>query len=826
VTREAPTQYSVSGGAPVRGRFVRRLRTGGVWLTAALLVGSMLVQVASAQDGGLRLPDVYKNTTPGGKSAFPKQKNGMFGPKAKIDRAQPIYLQTDRLVYDDKNNRVIAEGNVEVYYNNYILTADRVIYDQSLNKLTAEGNAQLKDPNGSVTRADRFEATDDFRDAFIQSLSVVTMDDTRIAAKEAIRKEGNVTEFQDGKFTPCRNEPGQPPLWCVGAKKVIHDQQAATITYQDAQFELLGIPIFYLPYFQHPDPSVKRQSGFLVPSYSTSSTLGFGVEVPYYFALAPNYDFTFRPTYYSDRGVLWQGDFRHRLETGRYSIEVAAIDDELNPNADSDSLLGDWRGSLQTKGLFNLGSWWKYGWDITLESDEAFRRTFKLDSILQADRVNVAFLQGLSERNYFALNFYQFGGLFLDSADVANAYALPVVDYNYIVGQPVLGGELSFTGHARVLTRTDGSDNTHALVAADWKRKMIDPIGQVWTPFLNARADVFSFADATNPDNPNLQIDDETVLRGTGAAGVVYSYPFVAHTASASHVIAPTAQVVARPNIDYDQRRLPDEDARSLVFDDTLLFDIDKFSGYDRFETGTRANVGLEYTLQTLSGLYARAVFGQSLLLAGGNDFNDPGVTTSDLNPNGQFNFNPLNGLENDRSDYVAGLYVSPFSGFNLVAQARFDESDWSLQRQDTALNANYGPLLTQFVYTFTKFNPLSATIPDIALNRANAVDEQQEIIGTVGLRLTDRWSVLGQVRFDIDDKQAIQDIFQIKYQDECFVLTASYIETFVENAALDLQEDRTLMLRFELKHLGGYSYRTDILNSYLGDTNQGTLGR
>jgi Ca-activated chloride channel homolog len=144
-------------------------------------------------------PDLYRNTTPG-KSSFPQSKDGIFGPRPKIDRASPVYLQTDRLVYDDKSNRVIAEGNVEIYYNNYILIADKVIYDQSLNKLTAEGNAQLKDPNGSVTRADRFEATDDFRDAFIQSLSVITTDDTVIAARSTARKEGNVTNTvtQDG----------------------------------------------------------------------------------------------------------------------------------------------------------------------------------------------------------------------------------------------------------------------------------------------------------------------------------------------------------------------------------------------------------------------------------------------------------------------------------------------------------------------------------------------------------------------------------------------------------------------------------------------------
>ena len=823
MTREGPTQSSVSGEASGCGRFLRQLRTGGAWLLATFVAIIVVAQVASAQDAGLRVPDVFKNTSPAGKSSFPKAKDAMFGRRPKIDRAQPIYLQTDRLIHDEKNNRVIAEGNVEIYYNNYILTADKVTYDQGLNKLTAEGNAQLKDPNGSVTRADRFEATDDFRDAFIQSLSVVALDDTRIAAESASRKEGNVTEFQNGRFTPCRNEPGQPPLWCVSAKRIVHDQEKATITYQDAQFQLFGIPIFYLPYFQHPDPSVKRQSGFLAPSYSTSSTLGTSVEVPYYFALAPNYDFTFHPTFYTDRGVLWQGDFRHRLETGRYSIDVAAIDDNTSPTVDSQ--LGNWRGSVQTKGLFNLGSWWKYGWDITLESDESFRRTYKLDSILQTDRVNVAFLQGLSDRNYFAANFYQFGGLFLNDTEVANAYVLPVIDYNYIVGTPVLGGELSLTAHARVLTRSDGTDSDHAVVAADWKRKMVDPIGQVWTPFANVRGDAYSFANARDPADPSKFIPDDTVLRGTGAAGVLYSYPFVAHTASATHIVAPTAQIIARPNR-FDQQRLPDEDARSLIFDDTLLFDIDKFSGYDRYETGTRANLGVEYTLQTAAGLYARAVFGQSLLLAGDNAFVNPGQTTSGLNPNGQFIFNPLNGLENDRSDYVAGLYLSPFTGFNLIAQGRFDERDWSLRRQDTALNANYGPFLAQAAYAFTKFNPLSATVPDSLTNPTLLVDTQQEILGTVGLRLTDRWSVLGQMRYDLDDRTRIQDIYQIKYQDECFVLTASYIETFIENQALEIRPDRTLMLRFELKHLGQYNYRTDSLNHYFGDTNQGSIPR
>ena len=142
-----------------------------------------------------------------------EMKDRLFTPPAKAAEPLPLYMQADQLIYESKSSRVIAQGNVEIYYNNFILTADQVIYDQNLNKLIAAGNAQLKDPNGSVTRADRLEALDDFRDAFVQSLSMVTHDETRIAADKAVRREGNVTEFERGRFTPCRNDAGMPPLW-------------------------------------------------------------------------------------------------------------------------------------------------------------------------------------------------------------------------------------------------------------------------------------------------------------------------------------------------------------------------------------------------------------------------------------------------------------------------------------------------------------------------------------------------------------------------------------------------------------------------------------
>lgn len=761
---------------------------------------------------GAQVPSTVR--APEDPKAFPRPKGGILGgPVQKIDKAQPLYLQGDELIYDTRNNRVIARGNVEVYYNNYILTADQVTYDQNANTLTAEGNAQLKEPNGNIVRADKLVTSNDFRDAFVQSLSVVAKDDTRIAARRAVRREGNVTEFEQGKFTPCKNDPGKPPLWCISAARIVHDQQAATITYTDAQFELFGVPILYLPYFSHPDPSVKRRSGFLAPEYGTSSTLGTTVEVPYYFALAPNYDFTFHPMYSTQHGTLWMGDWRHRVAfgdiRGQYTVKFAAIDQDASTLPDDTTIdparraaLDGWRGSVETKGLFSLSSWWRFGWDITVESDDTFRRFYKLDNILQTDRINTVYLQGLSDRNYFAATLYHFGGLLLEDQSQSESRVHPVIDYSYVLNQPVLGGELSWDANAISLSRNDGTDMSRVAFQAQWRRKMIDGIGQVWTPFAQVRGDVTSFTNNVDPDT-GLPVPEDTVTRAMATAALTYAYPFVAHTATGSHVVEPVAQIVARP-ASVSQRRLPDEDAKSLVWDDTLLFDVDKFSGWDRIETGTRANLGLQYTFQANSGAYARFIAGQSIHLAGTNPYTDPGLSST-LDPNtgaNITNFSPITGLENNRSDYVLGTYLAPINNFRLVSQGRFDERDLSLRRGDVYGNFSIGPLALQAQYTYTNNDPA-----------LGIQDAQQDILAGIGLRLTDRWSIGGVMRYDLDDGSRLQDQIQIKYADECFVLTASYTETFINNPALDLKEDRTLMLRFELKHLGEFKYKTDSLD-------------
>ena len=775
-------------------------------MLAVLLASLGAAHDAHAQEPSTLAPDVAKSTS------FPKQ--SMVGPSRNIDKSQPLYLQGDELIYDTGGNRVIARGNVEIYYNNYILTADQVVYDQSANTLTAVGNVMLKEPNGNVVRADRYTLTDDFRDGFVSQLSIVAADDTRIAAEKATRRGGNTTVFTNGRFTPCKTTDGMPPLWCLSAATVTHDQAAATISYQDAYFELFGVPILYTPYFEHADPSVKRKSGFLMPQPTISDNLGYSTTIPYYFALAPNYDFTFYPMYTSRQGILWQGEWRHRTENGQYFIRGTGIDQDA---ADLPSSIQDrerydgWRGSLDTKGLFNIGSWWKFGWDITTESDDEFRRFYKLDNVLLTDRVNKMFFAGQSDRNYFELAAYEFTDLGFQNpgASETKQYAHPILDYNYVFADPILGGELTWNTNALSLSSNqdpttfapfaDGNQQMQRIVTeVNWRRRLTDPIGITYTPFAQLRGDIYQIDNYIDPQAINEPTENTSLARGLALGGVTIAYPWVANSGSGSHVIEPIGQIIAR-QAHIDQNTLPNEDAQSLVFDDTNLFEVTKFSGYDRIEIGTRANVGLQYTFQSNDGGYARILAGESYHLAGTNPYSDPGRNT-----NGLPAFDPDSGLQTDRSDYVLGAYFAPWSFIQLISQSRFDQSSFNLRRQDAGAQVIIGPFSASAVYAYLGDDPTN-------LDPAGGLVAQEDVYGSLNVQLTDRWSVGTAMRYDIDDDQIASDMFQVKYADECFVLTATYTDNYYVNP--DLVDGQTLMLRFELKHLGEFGYSTDVLS-------------
>lgn len=726
-----------------------------------------------------------------------------------VKSSDPMLLQADELIYENNNARVTARGNVEVYYGDYTLLADRIVYDRNANTLAAEGNVRMKDPDGAIITANELTLTDDFRDGFVDALKFVSQDDTRIIAQSASREAGNVTVFQKGMFTPCkicRENPEKAPTWRIRAGKITHKRDEAKITFNDAVFDFFGVPVLWVPYFQTADPTVKRKSGFLIPSYSHSDELGSTVQVPYYFALSDHYDFTFAPMWTENAGTLLLGDWRQRTAAGGFNVELAGVFDNVNDDT-SPAYGDDFRGSIKSKGRFALDPFYSWGWDVMLETDETFRRYYNLDSRLRTDRVSQVYLEGLRGRNYFSTRFYNTQSLLFTDEEFSEAVVYPIIDYDYIVDTPILGGELSFNSNTMVFSSADGTDSNRFILEANWRRQLTDGIGQVFTPFGRLRGDVYSLdnpgvlelggTEDVTIANPNTLADNRdngTIWRGDAVAGLEYRYPFVSTTGNITHTIEPIGQIIARPNSLGDQQEIPNEDALSLVFDDTILFDIDKFSGYDRIETGTRANVGFGYTAQLTDGSYARAVFGQSYQIAGENEFD----TT----------LYQQTGLATSNSDYVTGVYVQTVSGFAFTGQARFDQESFDMVRTDLGSSLNYGPVQARVNYVRV---PSTVEPSDITPNLTNVVnaDAGEEILFAGALAITDEWWLLGNLRYDIAGEQTITDGLGLRYQDDCFKIDVTYQRSFIRDQ--DIEPDERFVFTVALKHLGEYTAKTDI---------------
>ena len=292
--------------------------------------------------------------------AFPPREKPT--PRAVRSGAQDqMLVRAQEINYDYTNERVSAVGNVQLYYGAATLEADRVIYDQKTKRLHAEGKVRLTQPDGTVTYGEIMDLSDDFRDGFVDSLRADAPEQTRFAAIRAERSGENFTVFHNGVYTACeacKDDPTKPPKWQVKAMRIVHDQSEKMMYFEDARLEFAGLPVAYIPFFSAPDPTVTRKTGFLVPTYGTSTVYGFAVTTPYYFALAPDYDATVTPMITTKQGALLQGEWRQRLLNGSYTIRATGIY-QLDKNLFFSGGLPtpgyrDWRGSLESAGQFNL----------------------------------------------------------------------------------------------------------------------------------------------------------------------------------------------------------------------------------------------------------------------------------------------------------------------------------------------------------------------------------------------------------------------------------------------------------------------------------------
>lgn len=688
----------------------------------------------------------------------------------------PVLITADEVGYDRDRGIVTARGHVEISREDRVLLADELTYNQKTKVVIAQGNVSLTEPTGEVIFADRVEITDDLKDGVIINFRLLFPDETRIAANDAKRIGGVRTEMNRAVFSPCKkcedDDADAPPLWQLKARKVVHDQETHDIEYFDASLEMFGVPVAYIPYLTHPDPSVKRRTGLLVPTYGSDSQLGFILRTPYFIELGPDKDVTLTPIITSKERAALAVEYNQRIENGAFQFD-GSFTRVRRRNGNGDLVDGDQnRGHIFGEGLFNIDQTWRWGFDGGWTTDDTYMRRYSISS---GDVItSTAYVEGFRGRNYASARGYHFQGLRIDDVKGQTPIVFPFIDYN-VVSEPIKGwGRWSLDTNAMALTRTEGTDSRRLSVKGGWELPLLGPIGDLYTFSAGVQADIYSISSALK--NPSVAGGP----RFSGVTGRIFPhamidwrYPLVREVGNVRQLIEPRVAVILAPN-GNNPKTIPNEDSLDFEFDDTNLFLANRFPGLDKVSGGQWLVYGIGAGFYGDKGGKTSAFVGQTLRL----------LHTDDT-------FESDSGLDGRFSDIVGRVNFEPADYLNLAYRFRMVPQDFEIKRHE--VTSTFGPRALRFSVGYLFFANTGAT---------DEFGDREEINASVTAKITDRWSISGRTRHDLTNRGGVlSNGIGIAYVCDCFTFRLDYSRSFTRDR--DVKASNRFMIQLVFKHLG-----------------------
>jgi LPS-assembly protein len=688
-------------------------------------------------------------------------------PSARPAQGGPILFTADELQYDQELGLTVARGHVQVTQDQRTLLADVVTYNQRTDTITASGHVSLQEPTGEILFADFMELKDHFSEGFLKDMRALLTDRSRLAGNTARRTNGNRIELRRGVYSPCdlcKDNPEAPPIWQLRASDVVHDQTTHTIEYRNAFLELGGIPIFYTPYLSHPDPTIKRRSGFLIPTLGNSTNLGFHTTIPYYWAIGPDRDATFSPIFTSEAGQVAAGEYRQRFSFGGMQLRGSVNYDPVSV-APSELVRGHFIGL----GKFDINENWRSGFDIQRETDQTYMRRFGFGGT-STFLTSRAYAENFTQRGYLGINSYAFQTLRQGTNDSTQPIVLPVAAYNWISPPASNGSKWDVDANVLNLNRLNGVGSHRLSLGTGWTLPFKGPLGDLYTVRATTRGDSYYTTDQRI--DPTQPARDGFNGRVFPQASLEWRYPWVRRGASFSQLIEPIAMLVAGPT-GGNPIKIPNEDSQSFDFDETDLFVPNRFPGLDRVDVGDRIDYGIRAAIYGQHGGSSRVLVGQSYRLQKNSQF-----------PVGS-------GLDTQLSDIVGRAIISPTSTLDLVYRFRARQSDLNLQRQEVGFTT--GPERLRLTMNYLTLPPdliggdpgrrdqiTAAVSADVSRYWSASVLSTQNLTGSFG-------NVASQVA--------------LNYRDECFAFAVTLTESGTRDR--DIKPGLSLVLTLVFKNLG-----------------------
>ncbi|MEM9248105.1 MAG: LPS assembly protein LptD [Pseudomonadota bacterium] len=647
----------------------------------------------------------------------------------------PATLLADEVAIDAEG-RLVATGNVEALQGNARLTASKVIYDREADALEIEGPIVLTTDDRTLVLASAAEISPSLRDGLLRSARVVLDSRVQLAAPEINRVGGRYLQLNNVVASSCEVCGKNPvPLWQIRARRVINDELEQQLYFDDARFEVYGVPVFYLPRLRLPGPGLERATGFLVPQFTSSSEIGQGVKLPYFIALDPSYDLLLTPHVTTGPTATLEARYRHVFRSGQLQFDGALSRDDLRP--------GETRGYLFGAGAFTLPRNYRLRFDVEAASDSAYLDDYDITGKDRLDSA-IALTRGRRDQWFGAETIY----FNVPGADLSNEIRptlLADIEWARRFTPAGLGGvgtfELTAHGHERP-SEADviGRDVARVTARLGWRGDRIGPAGLVFAGEAGALAEYTNFGDDSTAPDPELRL--------IPAAAVELRWPWArAGARGASHLIEPVAQLVWTPDDAVAER--PTEESVQLELDAGNLFALSRFPAYDEVEAGLRANLGIGYTFANPDGWSFGVTAGRV-------------VRAEDL---GQFD--GYAAFEGTVSDWMLGVDLALNESLSFSTRSLFDD-DLSADRVETRLGWSSDKLDLAGSYAWLAASP---------------AEERRQVINQWrfdgAYRVNERWRASADVSYDLTLERRAEAEIGVEYRTECITLDFGWRQRF-----------------------------------------------
>jgi len=644
-------------------------------------------------------------------------------------------------VWIDGQDTLTAEGHVEILYEATRIKATRIIYSSTDGSLQIDGPITLIDGKDILVLANSAQMDGDLRNGILRGARMVLNQQVQLAAVEIHRVDGRYTQLYKTVASSCQVCANNPvPLWQIRARRIIHDQQERQLYFDDAVLQVAGLPILYLPRLRLPDPTLKRATGFLVPTFKSTSKLGWGLKLPYFIKLGDHADITLTP-YLSAATRTIELRFRRAFRTGNISFESAYSHDDILPGRD--------RGYFFGKGRFDLPRDFVLKFNIETASDRNYLLDYgysskdRLESGIEISRARRDELIAAEVIHYHSLRASE------------NNDTLPTVvgnlTYHRRFHPALLGGELGlrFDSHSHYRTSSligdNGRDLSRASLRLDWKRDWTLRNGMVASVLGEANADYYKI-DQGLPG-------ELTGGHFTPAAAVELRWPFIKTTATGvSHVVEPVVQLVWT---DTNAANIPDEDSRLVEFDQGNLFSLSRFPGADRYERGLRANVGVTWTRYDPTGW--------SLGLTVGRIFREENL----------HQFQASTGLAGQNSEWLAAVQLQLRNNLTLTNRSIFDNK-FAFAKNETRLTWQTAKLGIGTSYIWMEAEPYE-----------NRPRDTSEWTFDAAYKIAPDWTGKMDWRYDFIAGEAAYAGVGLEYRSECVKVDLSLSRRFTSSGSL-----------------------------------------